>query len=224
MRSFEAIKEAIRFFEADPGPKVGTDPSTKQARRVVKLEEITDPNTWNRLAAVYEDGERREFFGAEVNPERDTGMGMSYLHVRIESPRVPGCEPDRIEISSGQDYDQADGRSSYGPHVDLVIVSKEAEARNAKIIAAHEAERRRAQEEEGRRREKERVRLETERRRRLEARASEISDQLTGKRIRAVTVEARQAEFVMAIELKLDDGTTVKIRAKHDHSLEIGQE
>jgi len=224
MRSFEAIKEAIRFFDGDPGPMLGTDPSTDQIRRIVKLEEVSDPKTWGRLAVVYEDGERRVFAAQEINPDYDSGTGRSYLNLRIKGPDIPGCVPDRIEISGGQEYDQCDGRGSYGPHVELIIVSKDAEARNASAIAVHEAERRRVMEEESRRREKERIRLETERRRHLEARMSEISGLLAGKRVRAVNVEAHQAEFITELELKLDDGTSVKIRARHDHALEIEQE
>lgn len=224
MRSFEAITEAIRFFDGAGGPMLGTDPTTKQTRRIAKLEEISDPKTWNRLAVVYEDGGRSEFFGAEVNPERDTGMGMSYLLVRIKGPDIPGCEPDRIEISEGQEYDQADGRSSYGPHVKLVIVSAEAEARNAAAISAHEADRRRRSEEESQRREKERGRLERERLAELKTRREEISGMLVGERVRAVSIEARSAAFIQELELKLDDGTSVKIRARHDHALEIEKE
>jgi hypothetical protein len=218
MRSHQGITDAITAFKACRGKVTARDAKTGEETPVEALEDRSDGMA--RLL-VRLTGRQVVFAASSVNGPN--GLG-TYFNIRIHHPTPSDCEPTSIEIldNGHEDYEVFQhGSGSWGPTLALTLVNEGAEARNAPIIAAYEAERRRLQEERDRLATE---RIEAERQARIKAikaRADEISSHLVGKRVTRVGVESFSAEFVRSIELRLDDGTTLKIRARHDHAIEI---
>lgn len=216
---FQYADAAARSFSACKGIVMATFAETGEIRKVVAIENASEHVA--EMVIRFADGTSKQF---RADYDHESGILGTYFEVKIHAPRAPGCEVTKIEILDGgsKDYEvYQHGSGSVGPGLTLTLLNEGAEARNAPIIAAWEAEQSRQHDETQRKNDETAARLKAELAARLKVRQDEIAAMVKGRGVKGVSIEGHSSDHLTSLVLTLDDGTSMKIRARLDHSLEI---